>query len=55
MPTICKKCRGLLIGELALDYYQGRHWRCVNCGWYREELLVRPGRTLGLVKHGVYR
>ena len=35
MKTTCEKCGGLLIGEQALDYYQGMRWKCVNCGRYR--------------------
>lgn len=55
MRRICTKCGGLLIGELAMDFYQAKSWKCVNCGWYREETLVRPGRPILPVHHRAYR
>lgn len=55
MPRICTKCGGLLIGELPMDFYQARHWKCVNCGWSREETLVRPSRAISPVRHHVCR
>lgn len=54
MQKICVKCGGLLIGELAMDFYQARHWKCVNCGWHREEALVRPGRPILPVHRRAY-
>ena len=55
MRRVCTKCGGLLIGELAMDFYQAKSWKCVNCGWYREETLVRPGRPILPVHHRAYR
>lgn len=55
MQRICGKCGGLLIGELAMDFYQARHWKCVNCGWSREEMLVRSSRALSPVRLRVCR
>lgn len=55
MRRICTKCGGLLIGELAMDFYQARHWKCVNCGWHREEALVRPSRPISPPRHYVCR
>ena len=46
MPRPCAKCGGLLIGELAMDFYQVRQWKCVNCGWSHKEMLVRPDRPI---------
>jgi hypothetical protein len=37
MHRICMKCGGLLVGQWPMDFYQARHWKCVNCGWPREE------------------
>ena len=51
MQRICTKCGGLLIGERPMDLYQARHWKCVNCGWYREETLIRMGRSIPPVRH----
>lgn len=51
MQRICVKCGGLLIGERAMDFYQVNSWKCVNCGWYREEALARPGRPVLPVHH----
>jgi hypothetical protein len=55
MQRICTKCGGLLIGELPMDFYHARHWKCVNCGWYREEMLVHPSRSTSPVGHRVCR
>jgi predicted RNA-binding Zn-ribbon protein involved in translation (DUF1610 family) len=51
MRRICTKCGGLLIGQLAMDFYQAKSWKCVNCGWCREETLVRMGRFIPPVRH----
>ena len=55
MWRTCTKCGGLLFGEVALDLYRGQYWKCVNCGWYREETLVRSSRDLSAVHHRVGR
>ncbi len=55
MRRTCTKCGGLLFQELALDLYQGKHWRCVNCGWYCEETLVRPYRAIKSEHHRIIR
>jgi hypothetical protein len=55
MQRICTKCGGLLIGERPMDFYQAKHWKCVNCGWYREEVLVLPGRPILTLHRRVYR
>lgn len=46
MPRICAKCGGLVIMELAMDFYRARYWKCVNCGWSCKETLVRMGRAI---------
>lgn len=55
MQKTCTKCGGLLIGERPMDFYQAKYWKCVNCGWYREEGPVRSGRPILPVHHRVYR
>ena len=55
MSRICTKCGGLLIGELPMDFYQARHWKCVNYGWSREEPLVCPSRAISPLRHHVCR
>jgi len=51
MARTCSKCGGLLIGESPMDFYQARCWKCVNCGWCREEKLVPPCRVISSVRH----
>lgn len=51
MQRTCTKCGGYLFGELTLDLYQVKYWKCVNCGWSREETLVRPSRAISPVRH----
>lgn len=53
MPRICTKCGGLLVGELVMDFYQVRHWKCINCGWYREEVFMHPARSISPARHHV--
>lgn len=55
MQGMCTKCGGLLIGERPMDFYQAKCWKCVNCGWYREETLVRPSRPILLAHHRAHR
>lgn len=55
MQRICTRCGGLLIGERPIDFYQVRRWKCVNCGWSREETLARPSRAMSLGRHHVCR
>lgn len=55
MQRVCDKCGGLLIGELPMDFYRARHWKCVNCGWSREEALVRSNRAIKSMHHRVGR
>ncbi len=48
----CRKCRGLLVAEHLLDFYQSLPARkCINCGW-----SYRPGveQEAGLMKKSVY-
>lgn len=54
MTSICDRCGGRVIGERVPDYYQARQWRCVNCGWYRKDTQLRPGRVICPAKRGVY-
>lgn len=54
MKSICAKCGGCIIGERALDYYHAKRWRCINCGWYREDAAVGPSRAISLSKRGTY-
>lgn len=53
MTSICKRCGGFLVGEQALDYYQTRCWKCVNCGWYRRETQMRSSRSIILMNRRV--
>ncbi len=53
MPRVCTKCGGLLIGERPMDFYHANYWKCVNCGWYREEMLVRSSRAISPARHHV--
>jgi|CXWJ01.1.fsa_nt_gi hypothetical protein len=48
MQRICTKCGGLLIGERPMDFYLGNYWKCVNCGWSRQETLMRSDRAMRL-------
>jgi hypothetical protein len=54
MTSSCGRCVGYVIGERDPDYYQARCWRCINCGWYREDAAVRPSRAISLFKRGTY-
>ena len=48
MQRICTKCGGLLIGERPMDFCLGNYWKCVNCGWSRQETLMRSDRAMRL-------
>jgi hypothetical protein len=52
MKSSCARCGGYIIGERATDYYQARRWRCINCGWYREDVVAPRGRAVRLYKPG---
>lgn len=54
MTPSCGRCGGCIIDEPSHDYYRTRRWRCVNCGWYREDVAVRPGRAVILSTWGNY-
>lgn len=54
MTSRCGRCGGCIIGEPPSDYYQARQWRCINCGWYREDVVLRQGRTIDVSKRGCY-
>lgn len=54
MTSNCRRCGGCIIGERHYDYYQTRQWRCVNCGWYREDIVLQQGRPVNLPKRGSY-
>ncbi len=52
MKTSCRRCGGYVIGERDPDYYRARLWRCINCGWYREESVVFQSRAITVSKRG---
>lgn len=34
----CQKCNGLLISERNLEFYaHTERWKCINCGWHRQD------------------
>ncbi len=55
MHRICMKCGGLLIGEWPMDFYQARHWKCVNCGRSREETHACLNQVVSSGRHRVSR
>lgn len=54
MKTTCGRCGGYVIGERDLDYYRARHWRCINCGWCREESVAFQSRAVPLSERSSY-
>ena len=54
MLSSCERCGGCVIGERVSDYYQARHWRCINCGWFRDDVQVRSGQPICASKRGAY-
>ncbi len=56
MTSICRRCGGYVIGDRAPDYYRARRWRCINCGWYREDAVIKTALlSLHAVRAGGYR
>lgn len=54
MALGCRRCGGYIIHELPDDYYQTKRWRCINCGWSREGMVVHPCRPVSVSKRESY-
>ena len=52
----CHKCGGLLLSERILDFYaHPEHWKCINCGWHRQDNQQSHQPSRYAQKRGTYK